>query len=847
MLHKQRMYKQRVCEVLAILCASVSTEGCGNVTDSHSPNGGAGEAGSSPIAGRSGAAERGGGPGVAGAGSGGNGQVAGSAGAAGEAGSAGDAGAGGDAGAAGSSPCSALELHFCDDGNDCTADQCDAEGCHHTAASDGTACDDRSACTALDQCRAGACEGKAQPSSPEVNGEAVSFGSYSAELSENRLQHLVVALSEKDLVFAESVASGLEVKLVHVEGAQAKLVDHLFSYATIGVQTGEYRDDTAAHLVRVNGSRVALVSNNYLIELFELVNGRLVRGKYRSLSNDAVTVKLAGATAKDDQLWLNDGQNLYSYDVSSDGTLTPFVHVSNSSLFPSIALDDDGNTLYLAGAKGVYTFDVTDRHNPVVNRTPVIAGTPNWQPTELQVHGGYLWIQTMGTLTEIGEGRLFRTDTYQPILSVSGSGADAILPLGAALGDGKLLLQRLKYRANQPSQLVAQLYSLAGNAATLSAEFSYRDLERFQDNGLWQPYPPALSGTLAVLEPVGSIADVSGDALHLISGVEQGSLDRVRYVGQSKFAAYGSDATHLIDASSPSAPILASGGPLAVGVGSMQTAASASVVAPASLLNGSVGFNSLLTRFSADTSQAPHFIDDLQLQTPEFVAGTASDRGLLFRVTSADGAAGPRNLEVFDLEAARTKQALAPLEKMSLPPSVTSLSSPALAVDVSAQTLVLMGSDPMRNGLATVAWFSRAKEGWLLTSKLELDVESDSLHVRSNRAVLRSNDANQLILLGHAADGSVSVLKRRDFSTETGQTLAVDRLLGVDGGRIYVATGERDSVLPSHAGVVAFDLEDLHDVAHYPVAQAPKSMATGQGAILLGTRDRAITISPACE
>ena len=284
-----------------------------------------------------------------------------------------------------------------------------------------------------------------------------------------------------------------------------------------------------------------------------------------------------------------------------------------------------------------------------------------------------------------------------------------------------------------------------------------------------------------------------------------------------------------------------------MGVGSMQSAATASVGVPAGLLSGSVGFNSLLARFSADSSEAPHLLDDVPLQTPEFVAGTASDRGLLFRVTNPQRATDPGHLEIFDLEAAGSDHALAPLEKTRLPESVTALSSPTLAVDISAQTMVFMGSDSARNGLATVAWFSRSQGTWLLTGKLELDIASDALLVRANRAVVRSNDANVLILLGRAEDGSISTLQRRDFSTETGATLAVDRLLGFDGGRVYAATGERDTVLPSHAGVVAFDLSDLHDIAHYAVAQVPKSMAAGQGAVVLGARDRVTAIRPACE
>jgi hypothetical protein len=674
----------------------------------------------------------------------------------------------------------------------------------------------------------------------------VSFGTYDANTTENKLQHLVVALSDHNIVFAEAVATGMEVKLVHVENGHSQLVDRISSYASLGIQVGNYQADTASHLVRVSNSRVALISSNYVIELFDLVNGHLVRGSWRLLPNDGVTARLAGAVAKDDQLWLNDGQNLYSYDISADGTLTPFVHVANSSIFPSIALTDDGDTLYMAGTKGVYTFDTTDRHNPIVNRTPVIAATPNWQPTELQVHGGYLWVQTMGVLTEIGEGRLFRTDTYQPILTVSGSAAPS-LPLGAALGDGKLLLQRLQLGANQTSKLVAQFYSLSDGAATLSTEYAYRDLGRFEDGGSWQPYPPALFGSLAVLEPIGSLVDLSGDAFHPITGVEQGELDHVRYVGNAKFAAYGSDATHLVDASSPRAVALTAGGTLAVGVGSQQHAAEASPLAPASLLSGGRGLDSLLTRFSADDSQAPRFIDDVQLQTPDFVLATASDQGLLFRVTGRGTTVGLQDLEIFDLEAAPSAKPLAPLEKVNLPRAVAALTSLTLAVDVAAQTLVLLGSDPTRNYLSTVAWFSRSNGKWQLTGKLELDFTSYSLLVRGNRAVLLSSDSSRLILLNRAADGSVSLVQQRDFPAENEETLGVDQLLGIDCNRMYAATAERDTELPAHAGVVAFDLADLHDVARYTVAQVPKSMAAGQGMIALGSRDRVITLSPACN
>jgi hypothetical protein len=47
----------------------------------------------------------------------------------------------------------------CDDGDPCTLDSCDAEGCIGDLAPDGTVCDDGFVDTVDDQCRAGSCDG----------------------------------------------------------------------------------------------------------------------------------------------------------------------------------------------------------------------------------------------------------------------------------------------------------------------------------------------------------------------------------------------------------------------------------------------------------------------------------------------------------------------------------------------------------------------------------------------------------------------------------------------------------------------------------------------------------------
>jgi hypothetical protein len=56
-----------------------------------------------------------------------------------------------------------------DDGNPCTIDRCANGVLTHSPAADGTACDDRNACTAIGSCRAGACADGEPLSLPELD------------------------------------------------------------------------------------------------------------------------------------------------------------------------------------------------------------------------------------------------------------------------------------------------------------------------------------------------------------------------------------------------------------------------------------------------------------------------------------------------------------------------------------------------------------------------------------------------------------------------------------------------------------------------------------------------------
>ena len=50
----------------------------------------------------------------------------------------------------------------CDDGNPCTADQCQAGACVHVPLANETPCDDGKVCTTNDACQAGTCTGSAR-------------------------------------------------------------------------------------------------------------------------------------------------------------------------------------------------------------------------------------------------------------------------------------------------------------------------------------------------------------------------------------------------------------------------------------------------------------------------------------------------------------------------------------------------------------------------------------------------------------------------------------------------------------------------------------------------------------
>jgi hypothetical protein len=73
--------------------------------------------------------------------------------------------------------CAAGTALGCDDGNPCTAESCDANGCQHTVLADGTSCSDGNACNGFEACRAGTCTASVGEGShcgaEEFNGSAL--------------------------------------------------------------------------------------------------------------------------------------------------------------------------------------------------------------------------------------------------------------------------------------------------------------------------------------------------------------------------------------------------------------------------------------------------------------------------------------------------------------------------------------------------------------------------------------------------------------------------------------------------------------------------------------------------
>lgn len=763
--------------------------------------------------------------------------------------------------------CGGAALHYCNDGNDCTLDSCEpATGCQHVAIADGAACDDHDVCTQGDHCVAGGCIGAVSGKSAAVLGSLDTFGGFE-ELDTNGSmpsQGLATMLTESLAVFAEPRDPGTLLHLVEIESTDVKLLDSVLTYGTIRYVSGlnHWSPYLATHLVALSGSRVALVASGHDIEIYDVVDSRLVLQAYRYLSQDSVSI-VGDAAGLGNRLWLLGTSQLHGFDIASNGTITPLGEAfSPLTTQDQIALSEDKATLYAGGQGGIVRIDVTDPLSPLIDTSPVIARVTERRPYQLEAVGKYLLLQEEVFLGTPGDVRLFRTSDWQevarfPSSSVTDSAYTA--PTGATFVDGGLLLQRIQNANARPSKLVAELYTLDDQGVHLKDQFVYRDLAAIDNRLLWQPLPPVARGTTVIVGPTRRVLTTRGGVIKELKGLAQGSPMRVISAGPGQVLAFSSESTHYVDISDPHAPRIRAGGLLGQDATNLIRMSLPNTSRDeVSLLDVESRFWDLHSRwqrsggkvsqFTLKGDSAPEAVGNFTLPGGDAHAASGD---LLLRVTAVEN--GTWQLDTFELpRVPRQGETLLPSETQTLAASTGAVTGTMVKVfaDVASQNLILI-TKPL-SGPTILDWFTRDSGAWKMTGTVAYPegVRRD-VTLRGNTAVVAGPESDfggegERIDVVRREAGQIHVHAMRELAPS--DLLTDAQLLDIDGDKVYVTMSERsadNSV--SKVVISALSLDTLDTVATYDTPQFPSSMTVVDGHLVFGAKTHLLVADPECD
>jgi|GEM_PF-3582495 len=841
--------------------------GCGDhARRPHDPSG-AGEEGGSGGEGHGGSPDGSTG-GSSAAGNGGSAE-AGASGGAVEPGGAGGAGEYGGEGPGGQPGCGPLARSFCDDGNDCTEDSCTASGCQHEARVNGAACDDDNACTTADHCEGDLCTGAALDTKAQASGVLRSFASDPMQVRDQRNRGLSLALSDDLLVFTErgkkrDYGVGLELVLVRNVGGELEPVGRVptsFSYVE-ELGAGLWPRRHGLHLVRLNDHRFALVGrgegstfSSTGLEIYEAGPSGLSLVGTRNFTFDGVGA-VSNAEGHDDRLWLLSGDRIIAYDIAADGAVTWLTRFSTVASASAFAASEDHRLLYVGGQRGTFRVDVSDLANPIIDPLPVIPEDKERRPNQMTLHGDLLFIQSEGLFFVLGDARLYGGPNLE-LLQRFPSTTMVDSPLGGAFTTNGLLLQRMLYRDSKPSELRAELYSLAGGDVTLSDSFTYADLAALEltewDTDL-VPFSPTARGALAVLGPSRRVVSTGAGNITELKSPLQGGFDGVRAAGPSSVVAFGRESAHRI-ALGPTGPSLIDGGLFPPATSAPQRLVffrpeSAQLPSPFPLFVGPDGQRESSGRLAwldgaLERAPRPKGFFDLHDAVSSPAWQVASER-LLFRLEpSLQDSAGTLRVYALPLtpDSLSLVEALEPLE---LPAEGDAYFS-GLAVEPTGGAFVVARSD-INAHQVLLARYERKGDGYGLSTTFALPSGEglDGLLIRGDRLALLHDNKQELKLLRHDESGFHDVATRH-LETKGGGTIPFRMLLGIEGDRLYLSNGYEDDVEPGIlSGVDAFHLTDLAQVASYVTPQEMTSFTVSGETLVFAGPSALMTASAQC-
>ena len=478
---------------------------------------------------------------------------------------------GGDAGPLGA---------FCDDGNPCTVDVLDEDGCHAAPAADGTPCEDGDLCTLGDRCGAGECA-----SGDRAEGELALAGSLD-NLSGRRLaigpDRFAVVTSDSLFRGRVQVVSRSGDRLATLAGWRGDLV-----LVALGDEEILAAAEPATGLVAVT----ALGDRS--IRLFSTSDSQVAPRGEIEISNQIATM-----SARGDRLWMCTGNQFAGYVVTLVDVADPDAPVEVGGMVlgynpcGSIAVSGNGDRVYVNTGDGVHYVDASMLDE---------GGDPTWSDV----------IAPAARVTISGAHLLLMAESEIRILAEPSLAEVATVPVGraraAALFGDRLLVEGNRAAGGGMGEVFVAWYrALGAGAPVLLDEVVTRSYIGGAFGGAFQSASDGetlLTGTRAF-----DLARDRLDEVRMPDLLPMATLARI----QGGVRVYDSAGAAAIDLGDPEAPVLAAGGAF---TGSRRIGSVALDVSlpAAALVTGRGRFFEDSTRVPLDPSN-PYFASPLRVE-----------------------------------------------------------------------------------------------------------------------------------------------------------------------------------------------------------------------------------------